>query len=827
MALGRTVSRIPRSRRRSALLSTMKRRAKSNRIRPPTAAAEDPGLRQGQGREELAEVRAEIDRLVAEVASEVSRLPSLSLLVSAKTYNDFVYRGVKREVDVGPRQLHADRLIEYLQSMVAALPRATRQSEEITEESWDAMSRRVRVLFDKITAEFLPRFGLPWLFEADPRRSEDTWIQYELQALWLNVRGKRHYAHVPRHLQDLFLPHTEVLEDTYGLTSKEFVSSFETVFRSLVFGVRETLEDLDGLRQDVESASGRRVGGKGPLAQIQSLLAFESLIQERDWMRRLESVVGRLVGADLYDVGKLTDLPRDLLDDLSWSPGEAADFLDGAYGGWPLTVPPAFRRPLIALESGYYCFEPHLVFDHLYRAVQGAVARRRGGLPESWNRVQQGLSEGLSLENLRQLLPGAKTWSAVHYKAPAGRDGKSQWCETDGVLTFDDHLFVLECRAGAFTYTDPMTDFPAYVASLENLVKKPATQGQRFLDYLRSASSVELFDELHKPVGTLRASDFRCVTVCAVTLDSFTELAARAQHLGSIGLDFGGAPIWSLSLDDLRCFSDIFDDPIVFLHFVEQRRRSFESRIVELGDELGHVALYLKEGRYVDAMESRARNARRGTEDRLGFPGLLTDIDAFFSKRLEVPGLRCDLARPKPVAVEEIVRVLSACGKQGRARVGSFLLDLTGKSRQDLGEYVRSVPQGRATTHPVALSVRGTRDITVFRWRFPSVPPNRSLALEHARIVALVNGDRLRLLLELTYDEDGGLSNVEWEWIDAEAIPEPERTRLMAGAEGLRVKRIARARAAHGKIGRNARCPCGSGKKWKRCCLPREGDWSR
>jgi preprotein translocase subunit SecA len=39
----------------------------------------------------------------------------------------------------------------------------------------------------------------------------------------------------------------------------------------------------------------------------------------------------------------------------------------------------------------------------------------------------------------------------------------------------------------------------------------------------------------------------------------------------------------------------------------------------------------------------------------------------------------------------------------------------------------------------------------------------------------------------------------------------------------LRVARIEKTKKVVGKIGRNSPCPCGSGKKYKMCCL-RKGE---
>jgi preprotein translocase subunit SecA len=83
----------------------------------------------------------------------------------------------------------------------------------------------------------------------------------------------------------------------------------------------------------------------------------------------------------------------------------------------------------------------------------------------------------------------------------------------------------------------------------------------------------------------------------------------------------------------------------------------------------------------------------------------------------------------------------------------------------------------------------------------------------------LVNGEAERLLLELFYDDNGSLQDVRWHWIEKARIPPELLPKLEADAAKLRQLRVATAKAERRKIGRNEPCPCGSGKKYKMCCL--------
>ena len=62
----------------------------------------------------------------------------------------------------------------------------------------------------------------------------------------------------------------------------------------------------------------------------------------------------------------------------------------------------------------------------------------------------------------------------------------------------------------------------------------------------------------------------------------------------------------------------------------------------------------------------------------------------------------------------------------------------------------------------------------------------------------------------------------DFQFIKREAIGKDELQKLEVIAETLRQRRIERVQKEDGKIGRNAPCPCGSGKKYKKCCLREE-----
>ena len=85
------------------------------------------------------------------------------------------------------------------------------------------------------------------------------------------------------------------------------------------------------------------------------------VIEKNRWEDWQADVFGKFFGLDLFDLEKITSLPRSFLEELSWEQGEDKEFFsEGEFKGWPLRVLPIFRRPFLKLGTHYYCFNIYL-----------------------------------------------------------------------------------------------------------------------------------------------------------------------------------------------------------------------------------------------------------------------------------------------------------------------------------------------------------------------------------------------------------------------------------------------------------------------------------
>ena len=756
----------------------------------------------------------QIDKLVDRISLIVSELPAEQILQRAWTEMSMQHVGIKSEIETSSENVLSVRMLDYLQSIIVSVSPNSTLKSEISEGDWTELNNAVEELFNLINFKYhICHTAKRKALNPEIDMAEEEFY-FKAQMYWCNVRGERYHQYQEAHLADLLLAHSGVIEDNFGISSKQLISELMKIQDSLMYGMSNAITDMKMFQKDTMACAEAKImqgvkiekeEGYGELLRL--------VINENNWDKRNEDICGRLMGLDLFDVAKVTNIPEKLLSSLSFSRGEDKEFFaEGEYRGWPLRIWPVFKKPFVKLNDKYYCFDLNSLFDNFYRVMQRVIFSHAPLYKPEWNEKQKNVSEELPFKYLNKLIAGSKEYRSVYYRSGVGKKGRMEWCEADGLVSYDDHLFVIEVKAGAFTYTSPANDLPAYVKSIKGLVLNPSLQGQRFIDYLMSEPSVPIFDENHNEIGVLSHSDYRKITILPVTLDSFTEIAAQIQHLKSIGIELGKTPTWSISVDDLRVYSDVFNNPLIFLHFLEQRMDSFLSEVIESDDELDHLGMYLKHNNYV----SYANSLKDTPETRINFHGYRLDVDNYFADKLKDPELPSPLTQKMPARLMEIIDVLSEDQQKDRARISSFLLDCAEESRKTIIDNIDLVlMKQKENQRPLPLSLYGEVKLTVFCWQESCFARDENIVLEHSRSAMLAVNDDARLVIELFYSQDLVLEKVEWSDITKEEIPSSELAKLTELGNDLKKSRKGKA----GKVGRNDPCSCGSGKKYKKCCV--------
>jgi hypothetical protein len=756
-------------------------------------------------KEDFPAATAKVEALVQSITSRVRSLPPDRLLHRAWWEFAGVTLGIYGTKTDDQEQSLAMRMIDYIQSVIASTEPVLPHTQTVSEKEWVDLKADVRSLFSTLTLRY------QWARRAVKRQEADynealVEFQYRAEIMWMNVRGSRYQAHEYEALLDLLTPHSDVLVELFGIDAVTLAGNLQRILDRLTKGLADLFADMKSFENESRQRMEELIS-TGLYSNLEEVR--REIFKDQAFSDRSSELAGLFIGLDFFDVEKISNLPKTLIDVLTWSLGEENDFFaDGDYCGWPLRVWPTMKRPFIRINGQICCFDFFSLFDNFYRVLQRVIFRLKPAYRAIWNTRQQAISEELPLSILSEILPGAEVHSQVYYRWSVDQ-GPAQWFEADAILIYEDHLFVIEVKAGAFTYTSPSTDLPSHLTSLRNLITNPASQGSRFLDYLDSALEVSIFNNEHQLIRSLQKNSFRHITVCAITLDAFTELAARAQHLQDIGIDVGSKNIWSLSIDDLRVYRDFFKEPLYFLHFVEQRMLAAKSKLVDLNDELEHIGLYIRQNNYSQHAEEIVGKG----DAHLTFDGFRTPIDEYYSALAqgEEPAIP---VQETPKRIAEIITFLTYSNIPNKAELSSYLLDLSGDFRQQIAD---SIDTNLDPEKPLGfLSTHGEIKLTLMVF-IPNRPRDAAHSIFTTRTVMAVHDEKSRFLIELEYSNAGELVETHWNYVTLIGLNDEELEIIYNNADVVRKRRLFKARTA-GKIGVNKKCPCGSDKKYKRCC---------
>jgi len=754
------------------------------------------------------EIAKAIDEKINKLIGLVSSVDPLELLQRA--YGGFVIAqiGKKSEPESTLEDNAALWSLEYVQNIIASAPQAG-QKEGI---SADDAYKTIHECVVEIMGSILPMYfaSTTWKRRIEGVALSDDYEQLNVSAQmhWCAVRRSRYGKHDMEFLRRFLVPQSDLVQDTIGMSAVTLIDEIDKISTALTRGIFVAVETIDRIRQRVDVAleGTEKVSGED----------FEKAIASSDPDKELDQALGRFVGLDLFDVQKVANLPVALLDAMSWEPDTERTFLaEGMFRGWPLRLTPNRRRPFLKLRGRYYCFDYVALMDGVYRFVQKYVCGTDQARIAIWKETQQKASEEYPLEVFTRLFKKATTYRSVHYQWPSTKSRDKNWCETDGLVICDDHLVIVESRAGSFTYTSPADDFDAHIASLRNLIGKPSEQSARFREYIESASEVVIYarevDGSYAECGRLRKSDYRVITHCGVTLDAFTNYAARAQRLTPAGVDVNEYPFWSVSMDDLLVYADIFISPTQFAHFVEQRQKAITSTRLVLTDEIDHLGMYMEHNFYASQAEQFGENAL------VQWHGYSTAIDEYFyglmSHNTDVKPL---LQKGIPKRLIEILAKLDSSTLPGRLRVGSALLDFSGETRNLFDKHIEGALMAVVKDNRAKLTNFGPQLRVSCAVTRSTVLLDETESSTYAKSMLLwFKADTWNSLM-LHYTSDLFIDSIRWNFFKVEDIPQADVPSLFARAEKWVNRRVETAKEQR-KIGRNEGCPCGSGKKFKHC----------
>ena len=740
---------------------------------------------------EYPRIKKKINRLILSIRKQVSKCDPIQLLSFASDMFLTTNLGISSEIESSSDDIFVSRMTEYIQSIIASTPIKYKPSKRDPSLRFFKIQKQLVSLH-----KLIQRFYFCWSACFDklfPDYTDDIRkIIFESQLLYL-VRGNRYQFLEFEYYERLLVVHDEVFTNTFGISSHEIVEGVKKLQYALSQGKLDAIYDLR------ELMDGYFETGETDVAK------FNEMYPEAG-----KEFADNFLGTKLRDVIAVTGWPEKLVRSLSWEINECSDFFgEKEFSGWPVVDLPIQKRPFIKIGDQYYCFDYYSFIDNFYRAIQKAVSRENPSY--RWSDHQKEASEKMVGDVFSQILPGCSVLRDNYY--PINKSLK-KLTENDLLIRYGNILLIVEVKAGSFVYTAPLTDFNNHIISYQNLIEKADKQCKSTHDYLLSSDVAIIYNQDASIKTKINMREIKDIFTISVTIDNINDYAARAEKLKFLKLK---SKAICISIDDLMVYREFFDSPLVFLHFLQQRRQATQESKLALNDELDHLGMYIKHNMYCIQLADYPDDAH------IRFHGYREELDNYFSK-LYHP----QLCPPKPSLkipdlFLEIINHLEKSDFEDRIQASNYLLNFSTDAREQFYKSVEYALQRQTQIgHMLAFGTAGDGEHTLRYTSFVEQPGIKAFTDEYKRQYTLStllwNGDPNRYMLDLHFDSNRQFTSFSCKQYTIADIDPAERKILWDMGRERATLRLRTYLKQHKQINLYDMCPCGSGKTYQECC---------
>ncbi|HMI83281.1 MAG TPA: SEC-C domain-containing protein [Polyangiaceae bacterium] len=689
--------------------------------------------------------------------------------------------------------------VEYLQYLIARTEKNVDGNAPSEEEWGEIWKHGLQVM--RLTQSHLIVRGT---MSVPPTEIDE--LRFMLDQRRLMVRVQRYPLFFEEHLRSSLDPYEKQIRDIYGIGVDEIVEGLRTIENYQRTGVAGRYRDVGGLLD-----AGRKrlieIGhpidpGAPPDEVMHALVATEN--EGLNALR--EAAIAKWVltfTPALFEITALTSLPKPFLSLLSVRPGESVlKVLTGPDHDdlSPLSTSVLHYKPFLEVDGRFYFFYHSGFEDHIPDILEADLFAKRPGEVSEMAKKRSDQLESDARSLLCAIVHPDFALQNVYYPNPDESGGLT---ELDLLIGVDDVLLIVEAKAGGFSAPASRGAPKSIAQDLSDLIIEGQRQSERAERFIRSGSEVAFLDSTGKnEVLRLQSSKFRTIHRVAISREDLGWVGAKIAILSILDPGLSKSYPWHVSIDDLRIVAELFkDDEIRFFHYLELRLLASAQKALTQHDEIDHVALYNNMNYYHELPAPGV--------DRLSYDGsYMRDIDNYFMGRV-IGEQRAVPTQEIPPHIREFIAALRVCRLPHRFEAGSILLSMNGAGRDEINAGLDAIEAGRVEGRQRSIRTASTESMV----GLSITCVGDALWSEELKLSA-VQMERSRCerwaVVQVADKSPYAVTGIE--------VVTP---RMFADDElvnpRLRLESRTTARIARQKPGRNERCPCGSGQKFKRC----------
>jgi hypothetical protein len=413
-------------------------------------------------------------------------------------------------------------------------------------------------------------------------------------------------------------------------------------------------------------------------------------------------------------------------------------------------------------------------------------------------------------EYLKRIFSKEHIYSNLSYPDPNKADQNS--AEMDVAIHWGPFLILIECKAKQFRMESQLGDFGRLFTDVKANLADAFEQARRALRYIDSAVHPRFIEISSGRRLSIKKENIRRIYLLTISQHHLAGLTNKLGDFREIGLFTEREFPLSLCVADLDTISQFCDGPDIFLHYIERRLDIQHQSAKVMSDELSLFGAYL---------ETRLQAKRLWEQDGKPVTGFVLDgFDKKFQQWMiykrgdeeKLPQIKLDV----PVEIHEVLQELRKRTDDSARWISFSLLNMSDSGLASIASMFREIRKAKLIPGKFRRIVHQENDTVISITASIDVPEIQlrervwlRATLEKYRCKAK-KSIGIGIFLPDTSKPFDCATWIEGPWeYDKELENLIENEPLSVPVAGQKLP------------GRNEPCICGSGKKFKKCCLPK------
>lgn len=469
------------------------------------------------------------------------------------------------------------------------------------------------------------------------------------------------------------------------------------------------------------------------------------------------------------------------------------------------------RRPLFVLpDNRVILVDISNALDALWESFEQVARTDQGFFSGQYQRERSQWLHQKTVDCLARVFPLQYIYQKLTYPDPDKND--SSTTELDIAVHWGPFLILLESKATQFRLESQLGDIGRLRSDIKANIEDAFDQARRATRYIEQTNKPEFIEPTTGRRLIISKDKIHRMYLVTVSQHLLAGLATRLPMFKDFGLFRSGEYPFSISIADLETVTNFCDGPDVLLHYVERRLATQRESLEILAGELDFFGAYL---------QTRLQPARLWDREDLkptsvwlhGFSAQFDDWFAYKRGDLSIPP---NIELEIPVEIKQVLGELRERDDYASRWISFALLDMSDNMLDQIAKNLSAI---RAATLTPGMFRRWTYfegETVVSLIGSLDLPPH--LLEQRTGMRAIIEKYRHKAVksigLGIMVKDNSKPFHcaiwVEGPWkydAEIEEIIQNEPPFIPAPDTKL--------------PGRNDPCPCGSGKKFKRCCLPK------